>query len=223
MRKFMNAILVIALSLPISIHARSEQASGRLLLENEQVLAVEHMIAAGGKLSLESQRPFLFFCVNPFAATLTFKDGHSIRGSFRVDDFRWFEQPIIAVANIGKSEAKFLIVEIKKNSPTSHRDLAPDDATKVATSVYQLLYENDRVRVIRVATRPGQKTAMHSHPGSTFRYSIATTKVRLTTPDGIIRELENEAGVARWTELATRHAHENIGTTKGHALLIEIK
>jgi quercetin dioxygenase-like cupin family protein len=223
MRKDIALGFVTALIIYTSIHARSEQDSGNLLFENDQLRAVEYLIQSGGKLSLQSHAPYIFFCVNPIVATLRFKDGRRVSASFKVDDFRWYENPIIEVANRGESEARFLIIELKKPSPTNHGDVPADDGTKLAPDVYRLLYQNDRVRVIRVGTKPGRKTPMHSHPGSAFRYSMANTKVRFTMPDGTTRELESTAGVARWTELATRHAHENIGITEGRTLLVEIK
>jgi quercetin dioxygenase-like cupin family protein len=146
-----------------------------------------------------------------------------MRANFKVDDPRWYENPIVAVADTGKSDAKFLIIELKKPAPTNHGGVPADDGTKVAPDVYKLLYENNRVRVIRVGSKPGQKTLMHSHPGSAFRYPMANSKGRLTMPDGTSRELDSKLGVVRWTELPTRHIAENIGTTDGHTLLVEIK
>ena len=215
--------VVIALTASAATHAQSEKYTRKLLFENDQLRAVEYVIQPSEQLSLQSHAPYLFFCVTPVVATLIFSNGRRVSATFKVDDARWYESPIVGVANTAKSEAKFLVLELKKPAPQNHGQVPADDGTKVAPDVYKMLYENDRVRVILVATKPGQKTPMHSHPGSTFRYSMADTKVRLTMPDGTNRELQNEAGVGRWTELPTRHAHENIGTTPGHALLIEIK
>jgi hypothetical protein len=222
MRKLI-VVLVAALIVFTSIHARAVQDSGKLPFENDQLRALEYVIQPGEKLSLQTHAPSLFFCVSPFVATLTFTDEQSESARFKVDDYRWYEHPIIGVANTGKSEAKFLIIEIKKPAPTNHRDVPADDGTKVALDVYKLLFENDFVRVIRVGSKPGQKTVMHSHPGSAFRYSMANSKGRLTMPDGTIRELDSREGVARWTELPTRHIAENVGLTAGHTLLVEIK
>jgi beta-alanine degradation protein BauB len=222
MRK-LTVVLVSALTACVSIYARSEQDSGKLLFENDQLRAVEYLVQAGGKLSFQSHAPYLFFSVDPLLATLTFKDGQSLSESFKVDDPRWYEKAIVALANKGTSEAKFLIIELKKPGPTTHGDVPADDATKVASDVYKLLYENDRVRVVRVGSQPGQKTLMHSHQGPAFRYAMANVKARLTMPDGTIRDIENKTGEARWIELPTRHVLENIGLTEGHTLLVEIK
>lgn len=120
MRKHISVVLVTTVTVCMSIHARSQQAPGKLPFENDQLRVVEYVIQAGGKRSLQSHAPSLFFCVSPLVATLTFKDGHSVSASFKVDDPRWYENPIIAVANTGKSEAKFLIIELKKPAPTNH-------------------------------------------------------------------------------------------------------
>ncbi len=125
MRQLIAIGLVTALTVCLSIHALSEQDSGKLLFENDQLRAVEHVIQAGGKLSLQSHAPCLFFSMNPFLATLTFKDGHSAPARFKVDDPRWYENPIIGVANNGKSEAKFVIIELKKPAPTNHGTFLP--------------------------------------------------------------------------------------------------
>src|SRR2546421_2727572 len=99
MKQLIAIVLVGMCAISDSIHARSEQNSGKLLLENDQLRAVEYVIQAGEKLSLQSKAPSLFFCVNPLVATLTFKGGHTVRANFKVDDPRWYENPITGVAN----------------------------------------------------------------------------------------------------------------------------
>lgn len=223
MRNLIAAVLVTTLTVCMSIHAHSQPDAGKLLFENDQLRAVEYLIQPGGKLRLESHAPYLFFSVNPLVATLTFHGGQNVPVSFKVDDPRWYEEPIIRMANTGKSEATFLIIELKKPAPANPSEIPADDGTKIASDVYRLLLENKRVRVIRVGHKPGQKTPMHSHPGSAFRYAMANTKARLISPDGTVRELENKFGVVRWTDLPSQHIFENIGLTEGHTLLVEIK
>lgn len=222
MSKLFAAVLVTAFTC-LSTYAHSHDDSEKLLLENEQMRAVEYQIQAGGKVSLESHAPCLFFTVNPFVGTVKFKNGKSVTSNFKIDDPRFYYNPIIGVANSGRTEAKFLILELKKPAPLNPRELPEDDGTKVAADVYRVLFENNYLRVIRVGSQPGQKTLMHSHPGSAFRYSMANINARLTMPDGTSREVENINGVSRWTELPTRHIIENIGRTEGHTLLVEIK
>lgn len=223
MSKLTSAVLVAALLLCMTILARAQQDAGKLPFENEQLRVVEYVIPAGGRLGLESHAPHLLFCVDPFVAKLRLRNGEIVSASFTADDARWYDSSIIRVANLGDSEGRFLIIEIKKPAPTSKGDAPADDGTKVAPDVYKLIFENERVRVIRVGVKPGGQTPMHSHPGSAFRYSMTDTKAKLTMPDGTTREVENKAGFARWTELATRHAHESLSAIPGRTILIEIK
>ena len=39
-----------------------------------------------------------------------------------------------------------------------------EDAVKVAPNSYKSILENERVRVLEYRGKPGDKTAMHSHP-----------------------------------------------------------
>ena len=95
------------------------------------------------------------------------------------------------------------------------------DQVKVAPNNTKVLLENDRVRVLDVQTKPGEKLAMHSHPAYLV-YSLSTSKAKFTSPDGKTTEGELKAGAVNWHEAET-HAVENVGTTDSHVLVIELK
>ncbi len=95
------------------------------------------------------------------------------------------------------------------------------DQVKVAPNNTKVLLENDRVRVLDVQTKPGEKLAMHSHPAYLV-YSLSTSKAKFTSPDGKTTESELKAGAVNWREAET-HAVENVGTTDSHVLVIELK
>ena len=94
------------------------------------------------------------------------------------------------------------------------------DPAKVASNVYKMLLENDRVRVLEVRAKPGEKIPMHSHPPYVV-YSLSSAKVKFVTPDTTMI-VELKAGEVSWRE-AEKHAPENIGTTEVHVLVIELK
>lgn len=95
------------------------------------------------------------------------------------------------------------------------------DPAKVATDVYKLVMENDRVRVFEVTFKPGQKTVMHGHPDHVV-YVLDDYKLNLMLPDGKSQEVPLTAGQALWIG-AGPHAAQNIGTTAGRAIVIELK
>jgi quercetin dioxygenase-like cupin family protein len=95
------------------------------------------------------------------------------------------------------------------------------DPTKVAADVYNLVMENDRVRVFDVRFKPGQKAEMHGHPAHVI-YVIDDYTLDLMLPDGSHQNIPLKAGQTFWME-AGPHAAQNIGKTEGHALVVELK
>ena len=67
------------------------------------------------------------------------------------------------------------------------------DALSFGLKSQQLLAENDKVRVIRFAPQPGDKTPMHSHPDYVV-YVIKGGKMKYTLPDGTTTVSELKAG-----------------------------
>ncbi len=95
------------------------------------------------------------------------------------------------------------------------------DALQAAPNVYKLLMENDRVRVLDVRVKPGEKTKMHCHPDRVV-YVLSDHRLKFTSEDGQIEELELKAGQVLWIE-AGAHATENTGKTEAHNLAVELK
>jgi beta-alanine degradation protein BauB len=95
------------------------------------------------------------------------------------------------------------------------------DPAKAAADVYNLLMENDRVRVFEVTFKPGQETVMHRHPDHVV-YVLADYTLDLMLPDGSSQNVPLKAGQTLWIG-AGPHAAKNIGTTEGRALVVELK
>ncbi len=95
------------------------------------------------------------------------------------------------------------------------------DPVKVSPNTHKVLLENDRVRVLDVRVKPGEKQPMHSHPANVV-YFLSDAKVKFTYPDGKTEVREGKAGAARWNEAVT-HAAENVGTAELHLVQVELK
>lgn len=94
------------------------------------------------------------------------------------------------------------------------------DPVKVAPDHYKALLDNDRVRVLEVTVKPGEKTAKHSHPANVI-YSFNDAKTKFTVGGkSVVRDLK--ADTAMWGAAET-HAGENVGTTETHVLVFELK
>jgi len=95
------------------------------------------------------------------------------------------------------------------------------DVVQLAPDQVKVVFENDRVRVLRFNEPPHSKLAMHSHPayvavGFTNGYS------RYTFPDGKTSEQRTKAGEVTYSKPVT-HASEEMAGTTSEAIMVELK
>jgi quercetin dioxygenase-like cupin family protein len=74
--------------------------------------------------------------------------------------------------------------------------------------------------VLEFRSRPGEKSALHSHPDSVV-YSLNAATMLLIGPHGARETIELRPGEVIWQQ-ETTHALENIGATEAHLLVIEL-
>jgi quercetin dioxygenase-like cupin family protein len=94
------------------------------------------------------------------------------------------------------------------------------DPLLVASNVYKLLNENNRVRVLQVISKPGDVARMHHHPDHIV-YVVSGGKVTLTS-GGKTQEMELKAGSAIFLD-AQDHEMKNIGKTTIDLVVTELK
>jgi len=94
------------------------------------------------------------------------------------------------------------------------------DPTEVSPEFYQVIFENERVRVLSYRDRPGDQTRPHSHPDSVM-VTLSSFRRRISA-GGRSVEVELGAGEVRWVG-AQEHAGENIGDTDTASIFIELK
>lgn len=93
------------------------------------------------------------------------------------------------------------------------------DFLEAAPKQTKVLVENDKVRVIEVKVKKGDKIPMHSHPDIVL-YVIKGGSTRFTTADGKTTESKSMDGTASFRP-ATTHSHEHL--SDAHAIVIELK
>jgi quercetin dioxygenase-like cupin family protein len=86
---------------------------------------------------------------------------------------------------------------------------------------HRILLENERVRVMEVAIRPGETSGMHEHPASVV-YQLTDCRVRFAFPDGSNQVVDSKAGNTVWTN-GVQHEVHNIGTTDDIGIIVELK
>jgi beta-alanine degradation protein BauB len=91
----------------------------------------------------------------------------------------------------------------------------PEDPTSTDPSLYKVVFENDRVRVLEYRDHPGDRTHPHGHPDSVM-VTLSSFRRRLHG------DVDLPAGQVRWVGAQT-HAGENIGASESHAIFVELK
>ena len=95
------------------------------------------------------------------------------------------------------------------------------DPVKVAPKNVKVVFENERVRVIEVRIKPGEKIPVHSHPAN-VTIALSDFKGKFVSDSGEPMVKQFKLDTVLWSEPIT-HASENVGSTEIHAIAIELK
>ena len=93
---------------------------------------------------------------------------------------------------------------------------------KVSPEIYDVLLENEIVKVMKVSFTPGQEDNMHDHYPFTA-YILDGGKAQVTMPDGKVNEREFPNGFIAHNGNGVRHKVKNIGSSDINVILIEHK
>lgn len=96
-----------------------------------------------------------------------------------------------------------------------------DDAVNIAPNLHEILLETERMRVLKVSVKPGEKAKMHWHPEN-MNYILASGKLRFTKSDGTTVDVELLEG-STTNSVESSHAVENIGDTEVQTIQVELK
>jgi beta-alanine degradation protein BauB len=82
---------------------------------------------------------------------------------------------------------------------------------KAAPKSAKIIFENERVRIIEITMKKGQKIPMHSHNRG-FSYSLNAGRIRSIREDGKSKVFDVEKGEVGWSDEdgAETHAVENL-------------
>jgi beta-alanine degradation protein BauB len=98
--------------------------------------------------------------------------------------------------------------------------MTEQDPTITDPTLYAVVFENERVRVLEYRDQPGAKTNPHRHP-DTVMVTLSSFQRRVSSGDRRV-DIELPAGQVRWIA-AQDHWGENIGATETHGFFIELK
>ena len=93
---------------------------------------------------------------------------------------------------------------------------------EASPEVYKVIAENEQMRIIKVAWKPGQKDKFHSHP-TAGTYFLTSCSLRFELPDGTKQDSAPAAGTASARPPIASHAVENIGKADCELIMFEPK
>ncbi len=96
-----------------------------------------------------------------------------------------------------------------------------EDPVKVDPKHYKVEFENDRVRVLRIKYRPGEKSVMHSHPESIGVF-LTDAHAKFTYPDGLSEDINAKAGSVQHMDAFT-HLPESTSKEPFEVIQVELK
>jgi beta-alanine degradation protein BauB len=112
------------------------------------------------------------------------------------------------------------LLSARMKRPTKERrDVT--DPTISDPDKYQVVFENERVRVLEYRDEPGQRTSPHEHPDSVMITLTGFTRT-LVSGTGERREVTLAPGEVRWLD-AQVHSGENTGDAPTHVVFVELK
>jgi hypothetical protein len=104
----------------------------------------------------------------------------------------------------------------------------PLDAMIAAPEHHDILFENDRVRILDTKVPPGERTPVHAHEWPAALYVLGWSDFLRRDENGSVlvdsRERPPPApGSGYWIEPLPPHSVENIGSSDLHIIAIEVK
>ena len=102
------------------------------------------------------------------------------------------------------------------------------DALLAAPEHHRLLFENERVRVLKTVIRAGEITAVHTHRWPNVQYIVSATDFVRRDGDGKVTFDTRAAGAptpstALWSEPIPPHSLENVGDAELAVIMVELK
>jgi mannose-6-phosphate isomerase-like protein (cupin superfamily) len=104
----------------------------------------------------------------------------------------------------------------------------PLDALRAAADHHELLFENDRVRILDTRVAPGERTAVHAHEWPAALYVLSWSDfVRRDADEKVLvdsrERAATEPGGGLWIDPLPPHSVENVGNSDLHIIAVEVK
>lgn len=87
----------------------------------------------------------------------------------------------------------------------------------------KLLFENERVKVWEITLAPGEETVPHTHELDHVVYPIETSEIEVRWPNGASERRHATPGDAQFRAAGDHHIARNVGDSRFHQVIVELK
>lgn len=193
-----------------------------VVMENDRV-RVLHISYAPGESSVMHYHPdAVAVFLTDHQAEFELQDGSTVEAPSKAGESIFTPAGQHLPTNTGESPFELILVELKAagSREVGETETGPDP-TAVDPDHYSVVFENDRVRAIRINYGPGESSVMHYHP-DTVAVFLDDLTGEFELPDGSTQEMTAEAGQAVFAP-AGQHKPTNVGDEPFELIQIELK
>lgn len=191
----------------------------KVLLENDHVRVVQYTIKPGESDKPHTHPPKVSYVVDGGTLRITLADSSFVTTDPSGEATFRGAVPRHNATNIGTTAVSIILFDIKKIDASVVP--AAEDPFANNPSTLKVFLENDSVRVMEATIPPGHKEKQHTHPPYAM-YITSGGNVRMHFADGTTRDVQFNAGEARFSDKVT-HWAENTGSTTVKVILVELR
>lgn len=191
----------------------------KLMSDSLGIRVLEATYKPGDSSVMHSHPDNVFYVIAGGKGEFIDKDGKKMEIDLKTGMSNINSYQLHSVKNIGKTTMRVLLVEVNRPKVIVSPDPATD-ATKVAGNNYKLVKDSLGIRIIEVNYKPGQVSALHSHPDYAV-YVVDGGSATLTDKDGKKNANVVKTGAA-WINGADAHSGKNTGGKSFKLILVEV-
>ncbi len=191
----------------------------KVLGDTMGIRMVEVNYKPGDSSAWHSHPDYAIYAVEGGTVTFYGKDGSKMERELKTGAIMIKPAEFHSAKNTGKTNLKVILFEVNRPMGTMTWDVAKD-ASKVAANNYKVAADTMGIRVIQINYKPGEASAMHSHPDQAL-YVITDGKGEFTGKDGKKNVAEFKKGMTMIAPGDT-HSVKNVGTTTLKGILVEV-
>jgi quercetin dioxygenase-like cupin family protein len=193
-----------------------------VVLENEYVRVLRWSEAPGDKVPMHEHPALVSISLTAGKSRFTSPDGKIREALATAGQATWSAPEKHASENLSATAEEVVQVELKAKPGAAMTAIpAGEDSVKVDPKHYKVVFQNDRVRVLRIHYAPGEKSVMHAHPANVAVF-LADGKSKFTLPDGSASVVDIKAGQVTWGDVQ-KHQPENVGDKPIEVILVELR